>query len=116
MNIASKILQVLLIIVCVGSAVGYFRKPQKLLDSMAILKIPAERLSLLGGIKIIAAAGLILGFSSVRMAVLTGVCLVIYFAIATGTHTRVKDSVKNTFPAFALLVMSILFTITTIAK
>ena len=116
MGIASKFLQFLLIVACVGSAVGDIRKPQSLLDSMAILKIPVEKLSILGVIKIIAAAGLIVGFSSVRLAEFTGLCLAFYFAVATGSHVRVKDTMKNTAPAFALLVASVLFTLTTIAK
>ena len=93
-----------------------FRKPEKLVDEMKKLKVPAERLPLLGAIKILGAIGVAIGFQNVRLGELAGVGLCLYFAIATVTHTRVKDSVKATAPAFVLFVISVLYVLTSVAK
>ena len=93
-----------------------FRKPEKLVDEMKKLKVPAERLPLLGAIKILGAIGVAIGFQNVRLGELAGAGLCLYFAIATVTHTRVKDSVKDTAPAFVLFVISVLYVLTSVAK
>ena len=93
-----------------------FRKPEKLVEEMKKLKVPAERLPLLGAIKILGAIGVAIGFQNVRLGELAGVGLCLYFAIATVTHTRVKDSVKDTAPAFVLFVISVLYVLTSVAK
>jgi hypothetical protein len=112
----SKVLAVILIVVCIASALMDFRKPEKLVEEMKKLKVPAERLPLLGVIKILGAVGVALGFQKVRLGEVAGVGLCMYFAIATVTHTRVKDSVKDTAPAFILFAMSVLYVLTTVAK
>jgi uncharacterized membrane protein YphA (DoxX/SURF4 family) len=112
----SKVLAVILIVVCVASALMDLRKPEKLLEEMKKLKVPAERLPLLAAIKILGAIGLVIGFQRIRIGELAGVGLCMYFAIATVTHTRVKDSAKDTAPAFILFAMSVLYVLTTVAK
>jgi hypothetical protein len=116
MSTISTVLAVVLIVVCVGSALMDFRKPEKLVEEMKKLKVPAERLPLLGTIKILGAVGIAIGFQRIRIGELAGVGLCLYFAIATVTHTRVKDSVKDTAPAFILFVLSVLYVLTTVAK
>jgi hypothetical protein len=116
MNNASTVLALLLIAVCVGTAVMDFRKPEQLLATMKKLKVPVERLPMLGAIKILGAIGLAVGFERIRIGELAGVGLCFYFAIATVTHTRIKDSVKDTAPAFFLFVISVLYVLTTVAK
>ena len=116
MNNASTVLAILLIAVCVGTAVMDFRKPAKLVEEMKKLKVPAERLPLLGAIKILGAAGLAIGFQRTQLGVLAGVGLCLYFAAATVAHTRVKDTAKDTAPAFILFVISVLYVLTTVAK
>ncbi|MSZ54652.1 MAG: DoxX family protein [Actinobacteria bacterium] len=116
MNFVSTVLAILLIVVCVASAIMDFRKPEQLVEQMKKLKVPADRLPLLGAIKIAGAIGLAIGFQKVRLGELAGICLALYFAIAVVTHTRVKDSVKDTLPAFMLCVMSLLYVLTTVAK
>jgi hypothetical protein len=83
---------------------------------MRKLKVPVERLPVLGGIKLLAVAGLIVGFQNNRLAGITGLCLCLYFALAVTTHTRVKDSLKETFPAFVMLSLSALFVLTTVGQ
>jgi uncharacterized membrane protein YphA (DoxX/SURF4 family) len=116
MSTISTVLAVILIVVCVASALMDFRKPEKLVEEMKKLKVPAERLPLLGVIKILGSVGIAIGFQRIRIGELAGVGLCLYFAIATVTHTRVKDSVKDTAPAFILFVLSVLYVLTTVAK
>jgi len=116
MSTISTVLAVILIVVCVASALMDFRKPKKLVEEMKKLKVPVERLPLLGAIKILGAVGVAIGFQKVRLGEVAGVGLCLYFAIATVTHTRVKDSVKDTAPAFILFVLSVLYVLTTVAK
>lgn len=116
MSTTSTVLAIILIVVCIGSALMDFRKPEKLVEEMKKLKVPAERLPLLGAIKILGAVGIAIGFQRIRIGELAGVGLCLYFAIATVTHTRVKDSVKDTAPAFILFVLSVLYVLTTVAK
>jgi len=116
MSTISTVLAVLLIIVCIGSALMDFRRQEKIVASMKKLKVPVERLPLLGAIKILGAIGVAIGFQKVRLGELAGVGLCLYFAIATVTHTRVKDSVKDTAPAFILFVVSVLYVLSTVAK
>ena len=116
MSTISTVLAVLLIIVCIGSALMDFRKPEKIVAEMKKLKVPVERLPLLGVIKILGAIGVAIGFQKVRLGELAGLGLGMYFAIATVAHTRVKDSVKDTAPAFILFVVSVLYVLTTVAK
>lgn len=115
MNIVANVLAVLLIMVCVASAIGDFRKPESLLATMARLKVPLDSLTTLGVIKILAAGGLAVGFAVPRLGQVTGVALGAYFAVAVSTHVRVKDGVRNTAPSFALLVACMLFVLATIA-
>jgi hypothetical protein len=112
----STVLGLVLVVACIGSAIMDFRKPASLLESMKKLKVPEEKLKTLGAIKVVAAIGLAIGFQKVRVGELTGLGLCAYFAIATVTHTRVKDSLKDTLPAFALLVVSALYVLTAVAQ
>ena len=116
MSTVSTILGLLLIVACAGSALMDFRKPASLVASMKKLKVPESKLPLLGAIKLVAAVGIAIGFQNVRIGEATGLGLCAYFAIATLTHTRVKDAIKDTLPAFALLVMSMLYVLTSVAK
>ncbi|MFI0461591.1 MAG: DoxX family protein [Ilumatobacteraceae bacterium] len=67
MSTISTVLAAILIIVCVASALMDFRKPEKLVAEMKKLKVPVERLPLLGAIKILGAIGVAIGFQKVRL-------------------------------------------------
>ncbi len=116
MSNVANVLAVILILVCTATAIMDFRKSEQVVESMMKLKVPVERLAILGGIKLLAVAGLLVGFQNNRLAGITGLCLCLYFALAVTTHTRVKDSVKETFPAMAMLSLSALFVLTTVGQ
>lgn len=116
MSTVAHVLAVLLIVVCGASALMDFKRPDHLVADMERLRIPANKVPQLGVIKIVLAVGLVIGFGEIRIAEVAGAALTVYFAVATLTHTRVKDTAKQTAPAFALLVLSVLFTLTTFAS
>lgn len=116
MNVVANVLAVLLIFVCVLTAIMDFKKDPKIVESLRSLRVPDNAIPALGAIKLVSAAGLLVGFQSASVAKLTGVGLCIYFAVATATHTRVKDGIVKTLPAFVLTVMSVLFVLVTFAK
>ena len=116
MSNVANVLAVILILVCTATAIMDFRKSEQVVESMRKLKVPVERLAILGGIKLLAVAGLLVGFQNNRLAGITGLCLCLYFALAVTTHTRVKDSLKETFPAFAMLSLSALFVLITVGQ
>lgn len=115
MNLISQILAVVLIVVCLATATADFRRVASIMATMDRLKVPANAVPLLGSIKVVAAVGMAVGLGVERLGQVTGGALAVYFAIAVTTHVRVKDGVKNTLPAFVLLVSSLLFVLTSIA-
>mgnify|MGYP000043851265 FL=1 len=116
MSNVANVLAVILILVCTATAIMDFRKSEQVVESMRKLKVPEKMLAVLGGIKLLAVAGLIIGFQNIRLAEITGLCLCLYFALAVTTHTRVKDSLKETFPALVMLSLSVLFVLTTVGQ
>lgn len=116
MNLVANVLAGILAAVCLLTAFLDLTKNPAAFATTRRLRIPDNMVPVLGLIKLAAAIGLGIGFASVGMAKLVGVCLCIYFAVATVTHTRVKDSVANTAPAFVLTAMSVLYVLTTFAK
>lgn len=116
MSTVSHVLAAVLILVCGASALMDFKRPVHLMADMERLKVPANKVPQLGVVKTVIAIGLLVGFSQVRIGEAAGVALTGYFAIATLTHTRVKDTVKQTAPAFVLLVVSALYTLVTFSS
>lgn len=116
MNNIANALSILLAIVLIGSAVADFKMAPAIVESMKALKVPTERIKLLGVIKLMAALGLLVGFAASGLTTVTAVCLCMYFAIAVATHARVKDSFKNTAPAFLILVLCMVLALSAFAR
>lgn len=116
MTFVSHVLAVVLIVLCALSALMDFVRPPQIVQTMSRLKIPAKALPVLGGIKLVLCLGLAIGFSNIRVGQLAGIGLCIYFAVATTTHTRVKDPWKDTLPAFTHLVLSLFYVLVMFAR
>ena len=116
MTFASHVLAVVLIILCSLSSLMDFVRPPQIVETMSRLRVPARSLPMLGIIKLIGVAGVIAGFASVRVGILAGLGLGLYFAIATTTHTRVKDSLKDTLPALVHFALCVLYVLVMIAR
>jgi len=114
-NIVALVLAVLLIVVCLATAVADFRSDPRALAVTDRLDIPRSAVRSLGGVKAVLAVGLLIGMISGVIAFVAGVALTFYFLFALVAHVRVKDTTANTAPAFACLVLSGLYLLTTIA-
>ena len=114
-NLANALIAVLVSVLCVTALFDLMRHP-KVLVTTDRLRIPARSVPVLGAIKLLAAVALVAGTGSIRLAEATGAFLVGYFAVAVLTHVRVKDGVRNTFPAFVLLAVSTLYLLATFAR
>ena len=110
------ILAVFLVAVLGLTAIVDFVRHPKALELTGRLGIPSSMVPVLGAIKVAAVLGIILGAGRIRLAELTGACLVLYFAIATMTHLRVKDGVLKALPAFIMLGASAVYLLAQIAK
>lgn len=106
----------LLLVVLALTAILDFMRHEKALETTERLKIPARMVPVLGAIKVVAAVGILLGTDNVRLAELTGACLVLYFAIAVMTHLRVKDGIVRTAPAVVMFAASAVYLIAQVAK
>jgi hypothetical protein len=115
MSVVSQVLAGIVILVCVVTAIGDFRKSDSVVAVMDRLKVPADSIALLGIVKLGLAVGLTVGLFEKRIGQVAGVIVVAYFAAAVLTHLRVKDGVRNTAPAFVLLVIGLLFVLTSFA-
>lgn len=116
MNTVTNLLAGVMILACAGSAVMDLRAPDELRATMDRLKVPASRLPVLAAIKGLAAVGLIAGYLATWLTVAVAGGLSLYFAVATLTHLRVKDGVRNTLPAFVLLTVSMLLVLASVAR
>ena len=116
METLASVLAIVLALICVASAVMDFIKHPKVVQTMSELGIATNRLVVLGIIKAAGAGGLVVGLSTDWMAIVSGVCLVAYFLIATATHVRVKHGLANTAPALVLTAIASLYLLLTLAQ
>ena len=114
-NIVAHVLAVLLIVMCLATALADFRSDPRALAVTDRLEIPRSAVRSLGVVKVVLAIGLLVGMVSAATAFLAGVALTFYFLFALVAHVRVRDTTANTAPAFVCLVVSALYLLTTIA-
>lgn len=116
MNNIANVLAVVFVVVLGATAVFDLIRHPKALAATEHLQIPASAVPVLGAVKILLGIGILVGFGNIRAAELTGLCLCGYFAVATLTHVRAKDTMRGTAPAFVLLVLAGLYLLATFAK
>ncbi|MBM3638169.1 MAG: hypothetical protein FJW98_01900 [Actinobacteria bacterium] len=114
-NIVALVLAVLLVVICLATAVADFRSDPRALEVTDRLAIPRSAVRSLGVIKVVLAIGLLVGMATGAVAFVAGVALTFYFLFAVVAHVRVKDTLANTVPAFVCLVLSALYLLTTVA-
>jgi uncharacterized membrane protein YphA (DoxX/SURF4 family) len=98
---------VLLTLVCVGSSVADVRKMPRVVEAMDRLRVPLQLRPLLPVLKLLGAAGLLIGLAKAPLGAVAAVCLAAYFAVATWYHGRAKDAAADTGPAAALCVLAV---------
>lgn len=115
-NIVAIIVGLIVSVMCLGSAVADFKKNPQIVASLTHLGVNTDRMSTLGALKLLGVAGVIIGFWVTAIGVAAGIGLALYFIGAIAFHVRAKDNAKNTFPALLLLILAVLYTLTTLAK
>lgn len=73
--------------------------------------LPDSMMYLVGGLKVLFAIGLIVGIAYPVTINVSAIGIVILMAGAIGMHIKVSDSPKKSFPAFLMLVLSLLIVI-----
>ena len=115
-NIVAIIVGLIVSVMCLGSAIADFKKNPQIVASLTHLGVNTDRMSTLGALKLLGVIGVIIGFWVTAIGVAAGIGLALYFIGAIAFHVRAKDNAKNTFPALLLLILAVLYTLTTLAK
>lgn len=115
-NIVAIIVGLIVSVMCLGSAIADFKKNPQIVASLTHLGVNTDRMSTLGALKLLGVIGVIIGFWVTAIGVAAGIGLALYFVGAIAFHVRAKDNAKNTFPALLLLILAVLYTLTTLAK
>jgi hypothetical protein len=108
MEIVGLLLSVVLIVVCWVTAVADVRREPRIVVIMDRLGVPERLRTPLGLIKFVAGFGLMVGLWNELILAVTLVCLVVYFAVATSAHLRVRDSMTATAPAVVFCLVSMI--------
>ncbi len=111
MNLVAIVLSWLLALVCLASAALDFTHNKEVVATLKRLGCPDGFERIAGGVKLLAAIGLIgsmiLSHRSAAFSVVTAVCLAVYFALAVVMHLRVKDAAKELLAPAGLMVLSL---------
>lgn len=116
MNVIGIILGLIISFMCLGSAIADFKRDPRIVESVTHLGFPANRIPLLGALKLAGIVGIIVGFWVQPLGVAAAIGLSLYFLCAIALHIRAKESLKQFSPAFLLFVLSVLQTLVTIAR
>jgi uncharacterized membrane protein YphA (DoxX/SURF4 family) len=103
MFIAAAVVSVLLALALVASGAAKLTKKPQLVEGMAAVGVPENRLWLLASAEIAGAVGLLAGLFWWPIGVAAAVGVVLYFVGAVGAHLRVRD--WSFAPALALLLV-----------
>lgn len=93
-------------LICLASAAGDLRKDPKVTESLYSIGVKESQLPVLAGLKVLGAAGLLLGVWLPWLGILTAVCLFLYFLLAVVAHVRVGHKIAEFGPALGLTVMA----------
>jgi uncharacterized membrane protein YphA (DoxX/SURF4 family) len=105
MFIATAIVSALLAVVLLASAGAKFAKYSPVMDTMATVGFPQDKVWLLAVAEIAGGVGLVVGLFWWPIGIAAAIGVILYFIGAVGSHVRVKD--KNFIPALVLLVAAV---------
>ena len=93
-------------LICLASAAGDLRKDPKVIESLYSIGVKDSQLPVLAGLKVLGAAGLLLGVWLPWLGILASVCLFLYFLLAVVAHVRVGHKIAQFGPALGLTTMA----------
>ncbi|RIJ70677.1 DoxX family protein [Nakamurella silvestris] len=88
---ATVIVSALLAAMLLGSAFAKFTKQEKVMESMAAVGVPADRVWMLATVETVGAIGLVAGLFWAPLGIAAAVGVVLYFVGAVIAHIRKKD-------------------------
>ncbi|SDP33333.1 DoxX-like family protein [Nakamurella panacisegetis] len=106
MFIAAVIVSALLVAVLLGSGRAKLVREKAVVEMMATVGFPEDRLWLLAGAEFVGAVGLVGGLFWAPLGIAAAIGVILYFAGAIGSHLRVRDY-KGIAPATGLLLFAV---------
>jgi uncharacterized membrane protein len=106
MFLASIIVSALLALAVGGSGINKLIKNETVMKGMDVVRVPRNRVWMLGVLEVAAAVGLLVGIFWWPIGVAAAIGVIIYFIGAVIAHLRVSDTKGLTAPA-VLLVLAI---------
>ncbi|KJC63700.1 DoxX-like family protein [Agreia bicolorata] len=104
MFVASIIVSALLAIAVGGSGYNKLIKNETILKGMDVVRVPRDRVWMLGVLEVAAALGLVVGIFWWPIGVAAAIGVIVYFVGAVIAHLRVSDTKGVGAPAVLLLV------------
>lgn len=77
-------------------------------QEFAVYGLPGWSVQVIGALKLLCAAGLIVGIWVPRITLPAAACLAVLMLGAIAMHVKVKDPVKKSLPALIMLIMCLL--------
>ncbi len=110
MNILLVIFTALLVFASIGSAIAKLIKVPDVMAMMASVGVKPSQVKLLAYVEIAGGLGLIVGYWSKFLGILSAACLALYFAGAFASHLRKKHKPKDFAAALGIFIIALLTT------
>lgn len=105
MNIAAIVLQVLLGLAFLMSGFGKVSGQKMHVDNFVRYRHPQWLRVVTGLLQLVSVICIVIGFWTTSWAAVGGLLLTVIMLGAILTHIRIKDTMKNTFPAILLFIL-----------
>jgi len=110
MKATMTVLTVLLAIIVIGSAMGKFRKAPQVMATMTHVGLNPQQIIILAIVEVLGGLGLLIGFASKTLGVLSAIGLSFYFVGAVIAHIRKRDKIKELAAPLVILVIALVTT------
>ena len=111
MKLAMAIISIVLALMVLASAMGKLRKDPKVVALMNHVGVKPPQIKILAALEILGGIGLLVGFASKIIGVLSAVGIALYFASAIVAHVRKKDKLKEFVTPPLVLAIAIVTTL-----
>ena len=116
MKIELMILASLLFIAVIGSGIAKLLKFPAVMTSMKSVGVPTSLIPILAILEISGGVGLVIGIWSLKLGIVSAVCLALYFLGAFLSHLRNRHGLSDFGAALFLFLIAILVTVLEIKR
>jgi len=110
MTLVLVIFSALLAFAAIGSAIAKLKKVPDVMAMMASVGVSPRQVTLLAYLEIAGGLGLIIGYWSRLLGILSSACLTLYFAGAFVSHLRKKHKPKDFAAALGIFMIALVTT------